>query len=203
MLVKDATTNVGGLSKPSKMPGRAYGLQARATCNVGGILAEVEGSPCFKCYAAKGRYAFDNGQEAQKRRLDLFRRNPKLWARSMIFLLGRLEEPYFRWFDSGDLLPEMFPWILAIVRRTPDVHHWMPTQERLQVRRIKGRTPGNLTVRVSSTRVGIRQRFQGFPTSSIDSGEGHICPAPRQGGECGECRACWDSNVDNVDYRKH
>jgi len=26
------------------------------------------------------------------------------------------------------------------------------------------------------------------------------CPAPDQGNECGECRACWDPEVKNVAY---
>ena len=27
--------------------------------------------------------------------------------------------------------------------------------------------------------------------------------APKQDGECGDCRACWDTNVKNVSYKEH
>jgi hypothetical protein len=29
------------------------------------------------------------------------------------------------------------------------------------------------------------------------------CPAPSQGGKCGDCRACWDPKVKVVSYGKH
>ena len=55
----EASTIVGGLGKPSKMPGKAYGLPAKE-CNVGSRLRDVPGSVCETCYALKGRYVFDN-----------------------------------------------------------------------------------------------------------------------------------------------
>ena len=36
----------GSLSKPSKMPGHAYGLPAKE-CKTGGKLQKVKGSTCF------------------------------------------------------------------------------------------------------------------------------------------------------------
>jgi hypothetical protein len=61
-------SSVGGLSKPSKMPGWAYGIPAKE-CKTGSKLRQVKGSTCEKCYALKGCYVFKVVQEAQYKRL--------------------------------------------------------------------------------------------------------------------------------------
>jgi hypothetical protein len=50
MLKKELEKIVGGLSKPSKMPGPAYNLPAYK-CITGQKLAKVPGSVCHGCYA--------------------------------------------------------------------------------------------------------------------------------------------------------
>ena len=40
-------------------------------------------------------------------------------------------------------------------------------------------------------------------TSTVTSGQGATCPAPNQGGQCKDCRACWDRSTANVCYGKH
>ena len=69
MNTKEALEIVGGLSKPSKMPGWSYGLPAKE-CKTGSKLRKVPGSTCFDCYALKGCYVFKVVQDAQYRRLD-------------------------------------------------------------------------------------------------------------------------------------
>ena len=32
---------------------------------------------------------------------------------------------------------------------------------------------------------------------------GRECPAYKQGGECGSCRACWNRNIKQVSYKEH
>jgi len=64
--LKDIT---GSLSKPSKMPGFAYGIPAKE-CKTGSKLRKVKGSTCEKCYAMKNCYAFKTTQKAQYKRLD-------------------------------------------------------------------------------------------------------------------------------------
>ena len=32
---------------------------------------------------------------------------------------------------------------------------------------------------------------------------GRECPAPKQNGECGSCRACWSREVKQVSYKEH
>jgi hypothetical protein len=50
MNTTEALKLVGGLSKPSKMPGWAYGIPA-AECKTGAKLKLVPGSTCEGCYA--------------------------------------------------------------------------------------------------------------------------------------------------------
>jgi hypothetical protein len=68
MKSSEALKLVGGLSKPSKMPGWAYGIPAKE-CKTGSKLQSVEGSTCYDCYALKGCYVFKVVQDAQYRRL--------------------------------------------------------------------------------------------------------------------------------------
>jgi hypothetical protein len=69
MKVSEARENVGGLSNPSKMPSKSYGLPAQA-CKVGGQLRAVKGSTCENCYAYdRGMYGFPVVKKAQARRL--------------------------------------------------------------------------------------------------------------------------------------
>ena len=37
----------------------------------------------------------------------------------------------------------------------------------------------------------------------VRDSEGHICPAPKQGNQCGSCRACWNDKVNEVTYIAH
>ena len=54
MLKKEANKITGGLSAPGKMPEGSYNLPARA-CQTGAKLRQIPGTPCFGCYAFKGR----------------------------------------------------------------------------------------------------------------------------------------------------
>jgi hypothetical protein len=70
MKVKDLDNITGSpFSKPSKMPGWAYGIPAKE-CQTGAKLREVKGSTCYNCYALKGCYVFPNVQDAQYKRLE-------------------------------------------------------------------------------------------------------------------------------------
>jgi hypothetical protein len=52
MKVKELDNITGSLSKPSKMPGWAYGIPAKE-CQTGAKLREVKGSTCYNCYALR------------------------------------------------------------------------------------------------------------------------------------------------------
>ena len=69
MNTKEAWTLVGGLSKPSKMPGWSIGIPAKE-CKTGKKLRQIKNSVCEGCYALKGCYVFKVVQEAQYKRLE-------------------------------------------------------------------------------------------------------------------------------------
>lgn len=200
--IKEAETIVGGLSHPSKMPGLAYGLPARR-CPIGAALAKVNGSVCSDCYALKGRYVFPNVQAAQERRFKTLK-DPR-WVDAMAWLIKRLNCRWFRWHDSGDLQGFWHLELLCeVARRCPGTHFWLPTRERATVRYFKGTVPPNLVIRMSGTMIDGPAPKEFANTSRVVSKlEDATCPAYRQNGKCGTCRACWSSDVPNINYPHH
>ena len=120
MLKKEAEKIVGGLSKPSKMPGPAYNLPASA-CITGQKLVKVPGSVCAGCYALKGRYRFNNVQAALQRRLQAIE-SPE-WVEAMIVLIK--PHKWFRWHDSGDI--QSLKHLENIFRAVSYTHLTLPT----------------------------------------------------------------------------
>jgi hypothetical protein len=196
----DALKLVGGLSKPSKMPGWAYGIPARE-CKTGSKLVKVKGSTCEGCYALKGCYVFPVVQAAQYKRLDSIK-HPG-WVKAMTALINSKKSKFFRWHDSGDVQSvKHLAKIFEVCRRSPDVQHWMPTRE-AWVKPYLSRAPKNLVIRFSMPMVD-QEAAESWPhTSTVVSGSGRTCPAPDQDNACGSCRACWDPSVRNVAYGKH
>jgi len=194
---------VGGLSRPSKMPGWAYGLPAKM-CRTGSKLRLVPNSVCSKCYAFKGNYAWPNVQNALQRRLDALK-HPR-WVEAMIHLLCTLDCAHFRWHDSGDIQsPKHLENIVAVAQACPHIRFWLPTREKVFVHthlKRHGAFPANLVVRLSAAMIDGAAP-EGYPhTSTVVTADAN-CPASRQGGHCGTCRACWNPEVKNVSYPKH
>ena len=118
MLKKEARQITGGLSKPSKMPGPAHNLPAVA-CKTGAKLVKIPGSVCAGCYALKGRYRFNNVQQALQ--------DPR-WVDAMVQLIKG--QDWFRWHDSGDIQSmKHLENIFEVCKRTSQTKHWMPTRE--------------------------------------------------------------------------
>ena len=199
MLKREAKKITGGLSKPSKMPGPAYNLPAWA-CKTGAKLRKVPGSPCYGCYAFKGRYNFSNVQLALKRRLEAL--ESPLWVEAMVTLIKGQE--FFRWHDSGDIQSEQhLKNIFKVCKLTPETKHWLPTQEREYLKDPEA-VPANLIIRLSGSKIdGPSPKAWPWTSSVVTSSEARTCPAPEQGNSCGSCRACWDKNIGNVAYGKH
>ena len=201
----------GGLGTASKMPCHTYGLSA-FECRTGSKLAAIPGSVCSKCYALKGHYLFPVVVNAHAVRLAAIRDDLDGWTLDMIDLIRKEEHSgYFRWHDSGDIQsPEHLHAICLIARELPDIKFWLPTKEYDWIAAYPHAWPSNLIVRVSHPTLG-RSFPAGFAcnnwevvgTSSVDAGHGWKCPAPVQGGKCGECRKCWDKGTTNVDYERH
>jgi hypothetical protein len=206
--VKEALEFVGGLSNPSKMPCYSYGISAKL-CDTGSKLVDVVGSVCEGCYALKGMYGDWNKavSGAHERRYEAMK-SPD-WVGAMVFLINKKKMEYFRWHDSGDL--QSFQHLLNLVtiaEQCPGTSFWLPTREKKYINQYQkafGDFPSNLVVRVSATM--IDDKAGDYPnTSTVHQDKpaiGHECPAPKQGGKCGDCRSCWDKSVVNVSYKKH
>lgn len=211
--ISDLESYVGGLSKPSKMPGYAYSLPAKE-CLAGSKLREIKGSTCSGCYAMKGRYSFANVQNALYRRLESITK--EFWVEAMAELITRRNQSYFRWHDSGDLQSvNHFARICQIAETTPTVNHWLPTREYKIVSDYVGNggiIPDNLNVRFSAHMIGGSvpkfPRLANLITISTvskneDYSDAFNCPARFQDNNCGDCRACWNKDIFHVDYHYH
>jgi len=209
MNIKEAWANVGGLSKPSKMPGYGYGLSA-FECSTGSKLRLIKNSTCSMCYALKGRYTFKGVKAAHANRLESITNDN--WVESMTFLINHYckKIKYFRWHDSGDLQSlDHLKKIVAVAMATPQVRHWLPTREAgiLKAFYKEGLSlPGNLAVRVSATMIDGKPHSNMGLTSTVHKNSkaiGFTCKAPKQSNECKSCRACWNINIQNVSYAAH
>jgi hypothetical protein len=199
MNTKEAWTLVGGLSKPSKMPGWAIGIPA-AECKTGNKLKLIPNSVCSGCYAEKGCYVFAVVQAAQYKRLKAI--DHPQWVEAMATLINSKKPDVFRWHDSGDVQDEAhLNKIFEVCRLTPGKRHWMPTREAWIKDHMKD-APANLVVRFSSPMID-QGPVKSWANTSTVSTKSRSCPAPDNNNECGSCRACWDPLVKNIEYGKH
>ena len=199
MNTKEAWTLVGGLSKPSKMPGWSIGIPAKE-CKTGAKLRLIPDSVCEGCYALKGCYVFKVVQEAQYKRLRAIS-HPD-WVLAMATLINSKKPDVFRWHDSGDVQDvQHLEKIFEVCRLTPAKRHWMPTRE-AWIKDHLDQCPKNLIIRLSMTMVD-QAAAGSWPHTSTVVTSGRTCPAPDQGGQCGDCRQCWSNDVSNIAYGKH
>ena len=225
MKTSEALKLVGGLSKPSKMPGWAYGIPAKE-CKTGSKLVKVAGSTCEGCYALKGCYVFKVVQDAQYRRLASIK--SPLWVGAMSLLINSKKSKVFRWHDSGDVQDEAHLMkIFAVCKLTPETRHWLPTRE-AWIKHFLPQCPDNLVIRFSAPMVDQAAPASWPNTSTVTSSHNsENCPAFRTDktgtvhtleafdtmtkenkkdldlGHCGSCRNCWSPEVKNVAYGQH
>jgi hypothetical protein len=199
MNTKEAWTLVGGLSKPSKMPGWSIGIPAKE-CKTGKKLRQIKNSVCEGCYALKGCYVFAVVQAAQYKRLEAIS-HPD-WVLAMSTLINSKKPDVFRWHDSGDVQDvDHLEKIFEVCRATPAKRHWMPTRE-AWIKDHMHKAPANLVVRFSSPMID-QGPVKSWANTSTVSTKSRSCPAPDNNNECGDCRACWDPLVKNIEYGKH
>ena len=211
MNIRQLEKKIGTLSNPSKMPSYAWGISAKK-CVTGSKLAKIKGTICNKCYALKGHYVFKPVKIAHKIRLNAIKK-PK-WVEYMAELLTqkykRLAKSrlFHRWFDSGDIQSyEHLMKIFEVCELTPHINYWLATREYKIIDRIKEEdVPKNLVLRVSGIKIdGQPPKFWKW-TSTVHKNKkpiGRECPAYKQDGECGSCRACWSRSVKQVSYKEH
>ncbi len=199
MNTKEAWQLVGGLSKPSKMPGWSIGIPAKE-CKTGAKLRLIPNSVCEGCYALKGCYVFAVVQAAQYKRLKAI--DHPQWVEAMATLINSKKPDVFRWHDSGDVQDlQHLEKIFEVCRLTPSKRHWMPTRE-AWIKDHMQAAPENLVVRFSSPMID-QGPVKSWANTSTVSTKSRSCPAPDNNNECGSCRACWDPLVKNIEYGKH
>jgi len=214
--LKEAEEAVGGLSAPSKMPSYAWSISAKR-CNTGSKLAKVKGSVCYNCYALKGRYMFNNVQDALERRFNAWSSNREKWVDAMIYIMHNkkhiVDAQVFRWFDSGDIQgKDMLNDMNTVAWASPNIRFWLPTKEYKLVKDYNIDVAPNLVIRVSAPNVDkgftdVKGNFKHISTvykkDTLHMAMGHVCPASKQGNVCGSCRACWNDKVSEVSYIAH
>ena len=201
MDIKTAKEITGSLSKPSKMPGWSDGLPAKE-CKTGGKLQKVPGSTCYDCYALKGCYVFKVVQDAQYYRLKAIKN--RLWVQAMAMQINNKRSKEFRWHDSGDVQDlKHLAKIFKVCKLTPSVDHWLPTRE-AWIKKFIPAAPANLNIRFSMPMID-QEAAAGWPNTSTVTRDPKKanCPAPQQGNECKDCRACWDKSIKNISYLAH
>ena len=199
MKTSEAWALVGGLSKPSKMPGWSIGIPAKE-CKTGSKLRQVKGSTCYDCYALKGCYVFKVVQDAQYKRLEAIK--SPLWVAAMTILINSKKSKWFRWHDSGDVQDlNHLNKIYDVCRLTPGIKHWMPTREAWIMDHVS-RAPDNLIIRFSVPMID-QEPAGSWPNTSTVVTAGATCPSSKQGNQCLDCRNCWNKKIKNVSYGKH
>ena len=199
MKTSEAWALVGGLSKPSKMPGWSIGIPAKE-CKTGSKLRQVKGSTCYNCYALKGCYVFKVVQDAQYKRLEAIK--SPLWVAAMTILINSKKSKWFRWHDSGDVQDlQHLNKIYDVCRLTPGIKHWMPTREAWIMDHVS-RAPDNLIIRFSVPMID-QEPAGSWPNTSTVVTAGATCPSSKQGNQCLDCRNCWNKKIKNVSYGKH
>lgn len=206
------------LSKPSKMPCPTWSLEARETCP-GSIdpITKKSVAVCEGCYAATGFYKMPDSMRVRAaNRKDWLR---KEWVAEMIEAINNQKvqrkykdkQKYFRWFDSGDVYhPHLADKIYEIMKATPEVKHWLPTRSykipRIKETLEKMKQLPNVAVRYSSDSIkGEHDDIHGSVV--IPDHDYKIkavkCEAYERDGKCGDCRACWNKEVDLIAYPAH
>jgi hypothetical protein len=199
-----------GLSKNSKMPAYTFAIPARQACPRGDKLAEIAGTVCSGCYATKGHDAMQPAKDAKARRwavADLAAKHSEikgLWVEA--YQIAMKKEKHFRWHSAGDLYSDEYTFLVATaIKATPHVSHWIPTRQANQAK-VLHKLP-NAVVRVSDDMVNQESNKWYGHTSGVHTkdhgGRGVQCSANKNGGSCGDCRACWSPSVAHVSYEIH
>lgn len=189
----------------------AFGLPTHA-CAVGKILSRKQDKAyvCRVCYAKVGQIALPHSQARLEKNLDGYFANQEAWRYMFVALLKNAAPKFFRWFHSGDLQEGMFAHIVAIAQLSPEIQFYLPTKEHAQVKtygRISNwEIPANLTVRLAGhvideyPSLARTKNLQGCMTVYHHPCN---CMAHHTGGQCQDCRLCWDKSVPTICYPLH
>jgi hypothetical protein len=208
------------LSNPSKLNSQAFPLPVNDTVCLGrkdqttGKLLEK----CSKCYADnRGFYAMPDTIRVREDNLKIIQDNIEVFIFFMIAKLNRKKNKDFRWFDSGDILSiEFLKALIEVCKQTPKTRHWIPTttwnypnDEFLALLQVLQALP-NVILRASNPgSVPVLSKGL-YPLQSVvvnelkkSTKELFYCPASKQAGKCGPCKACYNKNIETIAYLEH
>jgi len=199
---------LGHISKTSKMPCYSWSLSA--------FDCIYKDPICLKyCYAKKHHYNYSNVKNALSKNKESYRSHT--WVKDFtMFLNDFLNASFFRWFDSGDLPNiELLNKIGLIADQCPKIKFWLPTRAKeilkQYVKEHKGiklnKLHPNLIIRLSASDVDTDPDYKlskeiGVLMSTIKIKD-YTCRAKANGGSCGSCRMCWNTNIKEVSYNLH
>lgn len=204
--IKQALELIGGLTDTSKMPSVSYSLPADA-CNKGAILRLVDGSVCSICFALKGNYTrYPTIIKAQYKRLATI--GNAQWVEAFNYLIRNKKSvtasKVFRWHDSGDIQNlDHFNKIIQIAVDNPTIRFWLPTKESELIKNFTGSIPKNLVIRLSGSMIDGKAPIYDHTSTVVTNKADATCRSFDNGGKCGDCRMCWDTNVKTISYFKH
>ena len=139
-------------------------------------------------------------QDAQYRRLAAV--SSPQWVKAMAHLINSKKPDVFRWHDSGDVQDlNHLNKIYEVCKLTPTRRHWLPTRE-AWIKDHVSRAPDNLVIRFSMPMIDQPASGSWTHTSTVVT-SGRTCPAPEQGNQCKDCRACWNRDIKNIAYGQH
>ena len=206
------------LSKAGKMPCKSWSLEAIKTCagsrDEHGELVPV----CADCYAAKGAYRFPAVKAVRQHNKQDWKR--KNWVADMAKAITG--DSHFRWFDSGDCYSiKLLFKIRQVILLTPDTDHWFPTKmwkfDKFRDGLNEIAELPNAVVRWSSDGINGERVDDAATSSTVISKKWlkhlpileavpnglTVCKASLNDGKCGDCRACWNKDVQTVAYIHH
>ena len=210
-----ALTGGGITSKNKKMPFYNYDLSAW-DCKKGSQLRKVAGSVCSDCYAMKGNYLqYKNASVGASHQYHLKSLdNGFEWVLGMVYQIIKTKTKYFRFHASGDLQSvDHAKQIISLAKLTPSCKYWIPTRETKILKELKEQNisiPKNCVFRVSAPLIDGFLNSKIFKnTSAVITNESKArktdknCPSLDQGGQCLDCRNCWDNRIKNINYLIH
>lgn len=197
------------LSKTSKLGTKSWSLQALETCP-GSVDANGDLVPaCSGCYATQGTYHFPGTKAVRADNKQDWQRDN--WVSDMVAAIKK--DKHFRWFDSGDLYSlSLAKKVYDIMVQTPNTKHWLPTRmykfpKFASILSAMQMLP-NVMVRYSSDAVDgtFTPNLHGstiLPSATSAPAGVTVCQAPKQGGKCLDCRACYDKSINVIGYVAH
>ena len=197
------------LSKTSKLGTKSWSLQAVETCpgarkDNGELVAA-----CSGCYATTGCYVFPDTKAVRAN-------NKEEWKKDSFvsdFIAALKKQTHFRWFDSGDMYAlELAKKMYDIMVATPNTKHWLPTRmykfKKFADILEKMQALPNVMVRPSSDDIdgsyikGVHGSTI-LPNAEYADSNTFVCNAPKQGGKCLDCRACYNKDIPVIGYIAH